>query len=366
MKNRLFYMDILRFIAVFLVMFAHFVSVGTFATKIPTVINDLNSGSLPLFKQDDWSLWIFDSKLIELFNTQAGIVGVLIFFLITGYLITTMQDRYSRNQFIINRIFRIFPALIFCTLLVGCFLFFTQNIKLHFLNYISSITLTYSFLAVEPLMGVLWTLIVEVLFYIIAFLIGRFNKSNLLFLQTALLMVVYQSTVVNNDYLNLIATNSKYILFILIGVAIKIVESEKKYFCKLTVLASSIFFAYLSFRIYKFGHGDETTYRNIGSHLLALAIFLLFYTTQKWTLVMFRKIPTLFYKIVDLTYPLYLLHVAIGLGSVFFIRNYFDNQYVILAIAIMICVIFSLFIHFAIEKPGISLGRFLIKKYLSN
>ena len=111
MKERLYYMDILRFVAILFVMYAHFVSVGTFAKEIPLIINQENNNSLPLFKSDGWSATVLDIKLINVFHTQSGICGVLIFFLITGYLITKMQDRYSRNQFIVNRIFRIFPAL---------------------------------------------------------------------------------------------------------------------------------------------------------------------------------------------------------------------------------------------------------------
>jgi peptidoglycan/LPS O-acetylase OafA/YrhL len=245
MKERLYYMDILRLIAVSLVMFGHFVMAGTFATTIPGIINAEHDNFMPLFKSSGWKLWVFDQKLVEIFHTQAGVVGVLIFFLITGYLITIMQSRYSRQSFIINRLFRIFPALFFCALLVGCFVYFTQNIKFGFLSYLASVTLSYEFLMVVPIIGVLWTLIVEMLFYIIAFMIGRFNNYNILFLQTSLLIIIHQSALFNNSYLDLVATYSKYILFILIGVVVKLSESEENYFHKIIMMISSIFFAYL-------------------------------------------------------------------------------------------------------------------------
>jgi len=365
MKERLFYMDILRLLAVLLVMFAHFVFVGTFAKQIPLIIDDSNNNALPLFKSDGWNLWVFDSKLIDIFHTQAGIIGVLLFFLITGYLITDMQNRYNRRGFIVNRIFRIFPALIFCVCLIGYFVDFTQGIKFSPSSYFGSVTLTYSLIGVLPIMGVLWTLVVEVLFYVVAFLIGRFNQFNLTLLQAILLFIIFYSTKLSdNNYINFMGNNSKYILFILVGVALKIAESKKDYAHKFTVVVSSIIFSYLGFKIYQFGHDDPSTYNNLGSQLLSFSIFLLLYGTQKWTLRFFRKVPVLFYKIVDLTYPLYLLHASIGLGSIFFIRNYFVNQYVILLIASMICVCFAIIIHILVEKPMINLGRSFIKKYL--
>jgi peptidoglycan/LPS O-acetylase OafA/YrhL len=119
--------------------------------------------------------------------------------------------------------------------------------------------------------------------------------------------------------------------------------------------------SHLGFKIYKFGHNDTSTYQNFGSQLLALAIFYLFYSTQKYTLGFMKKLPIL-YKIADLTYPLYLLHAAIGLGSIYFIRDYFDNQYVVVLLAIVISCLFAIVIHILIEKPGIAFGKFLINK----
>ena len=144
-------MDILRLLAVLLVMFSHFVLTGTFAKQIPLIINDSNNNALPLFKSDSWNLWVFDSKLIDIFHTQAGIIGVLIFFLITGYLITDMQNRYNRRGFIVNRIFRIFPALIFCVCLIGYFVDFTQGIKFSPSSYFGSVPLTYLIIGVLPI-----------------------------------------------------------------------------------------------------------------------------------------------------------------------------------------------------------------------
>lgn len=168
------YLDLLRIFSVILVMLSHFVGAGSWAQVIPGVINpDLTA--LPLIDATQWSAYLLESFLFEKLQTQPAVLGVSIFFLITGYLMPIMCDRYSRKNFLLNRFFRIFLTLIAAVAMIGIFLFITEKITFGVESYLASITLTYQWVGVVPVMGVLWTLVVEVIFYFIAFFIGTFT-----------------------------------------------------------------------------------------------------------------------------------------------------------------------------------------------
>ena len=166
MQNRLAYLDVLRLLSVVLVIFGHYVMVGGGATEIPGIISD--SFPLPLYDQTNWQLWKFEIFMIEKFSTQASILGVTLFFIVTGYLMPMMLDRYTRRNFLVNRFFRIFPVLFVATIVLGTFVGATQGIIFSIPSYIASWTLTYLLVGVVPIAGVLWTLVIEVLFYAFA------------------------------------------------------------------------------------------------------------------------------------------------------------------------------------------------------
>lgn len=211
MKHRLAYLDVLRLLAVVLVMFGHYILVGGGATEIPGIINP--DFSLPLYDGTKWQLWKFEILLIEQFSTQAAILGVSLFFIVTGYLMPMMMQRYTRRGFLVNRFFRIFPTLFVAVIVLGLFVGATQGITFRPSSYIASWTLSYLVFEVVPIGGILWTLVIEVLFYVCAAVIGRFSTYKLFILQSTLLVIILAS-VKRPDafFLMLAATQSKYLL----------------------------------------------------------------------------------------------------------------------------------------------------------
>ena len=259
-----------------LVMFGHYVLVGGGATVIQGIINI--DTALPLIDHTKWIMWKFEIFMIETFSTQTAILGVTLFFIITGYLMPVMLDRYTRLGFLVNRFFRIFPVLIVAMIVIGLFVGVTQGISFDLSSYVTSWTLTYLIFGTVPIAGVLWTLVIEVLFYICAAIVGKFSIYKLLFLQMILLVIILLS-VKNTDiyYLKLAGIQSKYLLLICIGSAIYLAEREIRWHHKSTLVFGSAVMAYLGFQIYKIGYEDTSTYNNLGTLLLALGLFLFFY-----------------------------------------------------------------------------------------
>lgn len=353
LSHSLAWLDIVRLLSIFLVIYGHFASVGGFAPEIPGIISP--ETTLPLMNGPQITFLNFDIFLINTFSTQSAIMGVALFFMVTGYLMPAMMERYSRRNFLINRLFRIFPLLIASTLIIGCYLWLTQSISYGLPSYLASWTLTYSAFAVPPVMGVLWTLVIEVLFYLIAALIGRFSTLKLILLQAVLLACIIISASCKGYYGGVIGKNALFILFITIGVGFFLAEKESTITKKLTLIFNTTVISYLGFQFYKQNVGSSGTYENIGTHLLVVGIFAALMLLGKLKLL--SRTPKLVSWLADLVYPMYLFHTALGLATMALIRNYFDNYIVMLTGGLLATIATAWITHIAIEKPMIKFGR---------
>ncbi|MDI6527828.1 acyltransferase [Pseudomonas otitidis] len=354
MKRRLAYLDVLRIISVLLVMWGHFVMVAGGAQAIPGIINP-DVTLLPLIDQTQWSAYLFEVFLIEKFSTQSAILGVSIFFLITGYLMPVMCERYTRKEFLINRFFRIFPTLVAAVAMLGFFLYFTQGITFNAVSYIASITLTYPWFGIVPIAGVLWTLVIEVIFYLIAFLVGVFTLRRLVFIQAILLLTVFLGAAYREHYyLWLAGYQARFLLFISIGSSIYLAEKEVSALAKIITLLPSVVLSYIGFQLFKLGKVDASTYENLGTHLLSTAIFLGFYHLGP---LLLTRLPRIVDALSDLVYPFYLVHAAIGLVAMALVREHLHQPYLMLLSAVLASLIVSWVLHQLVEKPAINLGR---------
>lgn len=357
MNNRFLAIDLVRILAVMLVVYAHFVSVGGGATSIPDVIS--SSTMLPIFNSQDWILWTFDSFLINIFSTQSGILGVSIFFIVTGYLMPFMMDRYTRVQFLINRLFRIMPVLIMSMLIIGLFVYITEDISYNLKSYIGSFTLSYLIIGAIPIVGVLWTLVVEVFFYFISSILGKFTFEKIILVQVICLFIIVLSTKYQDEYyLKLLATNLRYILMIFIGSSIYLAQKNENLLSKIIYIVSSIVIAYVGFYVYKLTFNDISTYNNIGTFFLATSIMFL----AIWGGKFIKTLPKSLVWFSELVYPIYLMHVPIGLGMMVVLRDYFTSPYLLTSISFIIVLMVSYLLHRYIEVIGINFGKKIIKK----
>ena len=165
-KERIEYLDGLRAVAIVLVILFHAYA------RWPEVVpyGDLLSG-IPIFKY--------------------GWLGVQLFFLISGFVILmTLEKCPGRMEFIYRRWLRLFPAMLFCSLLV----FFTSGLfperpsgRPDVENLIPGLTFIepswWSFLlghTVVPLEGAFWSLFVEFKFYLLSAIIFYWRGRNVL------------------------------------------------------------------------------------------------------------------------------------------------------------------------------------------
>lgn len=187
------FIDILRFIAISLVLLHHF--------NIPYKLYD----TFLTFS-------IFDESFITLL-ARNGNYGVTMFFVISGYLITSHSlkrwgslSRISSKDFYVARIARILPTLILLVFLVNLFsllglkTFTTQApngivVSQGIVNF-SALTFWMNILIIKAgwvnyVLGVLWSLSVEEVFYLLFPIAGIFLKKDKLFVILCLSLIAF-------------------------------------------------------------------------------------------------------------------------------------------------------------------------------
>ncbi|WP_400190226.1 acyltransferase family protein [Hymenobacter sp. B81] len=153
-KERFFEVDLLRFLAAFVVVLFHY------------SFNGFHRGSSPLA-----------FPALEPV-TKYGYLGVEFFFMISGFVISLSAAGRSARQFLISRIVRLYPAFwLGCTLTFLVTYFVASTFKQPTLGqFLVNLTMLQDFVGVRSIDGVYWTLTYELKFYFLIFLLLVINR----------------------------------------------------------------------------------------------------------------------------------------------------------------------------------------------
>lgn len=214
-KDRIAFVDIGRALAALLVFYSHI--------HIVWMQRD-NGVSSPV---TDGLAWAFAEPL-HLDQQDIGQVGVPIFFLISGFVITPIAMRQGTSRFAANRALRIYVPLVFAVLLTGTLLALGLDpLWTGQLREVTPLTLLTNSLLVnyliDPqavLLGVTWTLIVEMIFYLLLIvLLPVFRRSIWLgiAIELAIVHIVLMSRSELGPSWSLFAVNVSFIPILLCG-----------------------------------------------------------------------------------------------------------------------------------------------------
>lgn len=342
-------LDILRVIAVIFVSFAHF----TFTAHHRTNISGINNSEV-IVKDNDWLLLIPDEFLSSNFGTYLGTLGVSIFFVTTGYLMPLMMERYTRKEFLINRIFRIYPTLIVSVLLTWIFVFLCGKSNFDFNNILHSIFLTFQFWKVEAVIPVLWTLVIEMCFYFLCFGVGVFTPVKLFF---TIFCIALFSIMANFWHFGVLEYIIKYILIILVGSALYFLHTnrEEKYKNIFILIVASISW----FLVFTYTE-PNSPYSRLETIILVeiIILFFLFYSFKPLKFIILLS---------NIVYPMYLLHFTLGLTTMIWVKTFLsDNSYIMILSAYSMVFTISLIIHYQVEKPFYFYIKHKLKKGLNS
>ncbi|PLY05604.1 MAG: hypothetical protein C0625_12280 [Arcobacter sp.] len=341
-NQRIYFCDELRGFAAFIVMIAHY-TIG---------FNALH-GFLynPEGNENIYPSWFLDLLPID------GAFGVAIFFLISGFVIPLSLSKRSPLKFLYARIFRIYPVYIvsaLITLLITLFFnLYDDSFGKLILTYLKSITLFRDWIGGVAIDGVVWTLEIEVKFYLyVGLMFFALKKYPRIFLCVPLIVTIISLLIFNLDIgyplsglsLNTLLYNFGYLTFMNIGVIVyfhhvqKLSSLNASLWIILSVLVSLLF-------LYERYNGNIFV---LELYILAFVIFITFYKYG----IGFRGLFSGFFA--KISFPLYAVHSSLGfiLLSLFtykFNINIFISLFLVMTIVIYI----SWLIHKYIELPSL-------------
>jgi peptidoglycan/LPS O-acetylase OafA/YrhL len=157
-----------------------------------------------------------------------GQIAVPVFFLISGFVVTPIALRQGMGRFAVNRLFRVYPPLIFAVLLTAAVLSLGENpLATGQLQTISPLTLLTNSLLINylifpqvVLVGVAWTMIIEVTFYVVLVLLLPVLRRSVwlaIAIQLTFVFVVLMTRSVAGPSWSLFAVNVSYLPIPIIG-----------------------------------------------------------------------------------------------------------------------------------------------------
>ncbi len=320
---------------------------------------------------------IYHSKIYffgELFF-QGGYYGVDIFFVISGYLITSIiyedlsKNNFSLKKFYVKRCRRIFPALIF-TILISLLLSWYSVMPISFIEYAKSIIYSLIFVSnyyfhisgleygavsglLKPLLHT-WSLAIEEQFYIIfplLFIFGfrKLRKSLIFYLGILLfvsfLIAIYYSNFNPNFNFYFIGSRAWELL---IGSLLFLLSQKSN--LKIKTFYSNVitfFGLLLIFISFQFNYDTNPT-PNLNTLLPLFGASIIIFTFKKEGLLNLLFVNKFILKIGLISYSLYLLHYPI---FAFVRANRFAHSQIDYLFVALIIFILSFLSYRFVEKP---------------
>ncbi len=289
--KRFYEVDLLRFLAAFAVLLFHYTFRGNAADGLSVL-------AYP---------WLVPV-------TKYGYLGVDLFFIISGFVILMTASAGSTKQFIVSRVVRLYPAYwVCCTLTFVVLHFFppTRHVTTT-VEYLQNMTMLNGLLYIPYVDSVYWSLLVELKFYFLVFLVllaGQIHRTKWLL---GLWFVAYMAA--ETLHLNRVAFVffPEFAPYFIAGAAVFLVTKEGMDLYK-GVLIVACYFA-VAFHSNN-GIADMQAHYHTSFSVWVVratqaAFFVLFYllVTGRLTALASKR----FFVLGTLTYPLYLIHQNIG------------------------------------------------------
>ena len=309
---------------------------------MPGILNEfINSNQFREEHAFYWELFSF----IQYVSFMGG-SGVIVFFLISGYIITHTLQSTMADIFIIRRFFRIYPAFIIASFLE----YVISDQQFEFSTILGRITLLGDFLDIPyGLGGVEWTLRIELYFYIFMYASKKFgfffNKQfPIIFLAPAICLLFndpFPSSGFATGYINL------YTPLLFIGSCVYIAQYRTNS-RTLSIIVMFILYIIHIQALVRFGKGGAYF------QFLNTGVFIWF---SLWYLQKLLPEGFIVSILSNITYSIYLFHnwtiipFSKLLGREMNVTSF-----------LFFLILISLITYYIIELPSITLGRMLTRR----
>ncbi len=318
---RYYEIDLLRFLAALSVILFHYTYRG--------------------WVSDDMSVLVF-SELGGYF--KYGYLGVNLFFMISGFVILLSAYNKGCVAFVISRVIRLYPGYwaavtltAICALIIG-----GERYTVDAYQYLLNLTMLHKIFDIKSIDGVYWSLIVELKFYLLIFLLILFKQiRNIMpWLAVWLVVSIFISHYGHVKYMGVILF-PEWSGYFIAGATFFLIRKDGLKSVHIMVLICS---CYLVIRNALLNQQDGIDYVVL---LILISFFVIFSIITRGSSAILNK--PLFAYLGVLTYPLYLIHQNIG----FMIFNGLGgivNKYVLLVVVSLFMLLLAYLVNFYVEK----------------
>ncbi len=281
------------------------------------------------------------------FDWNYGHYGVELFFVISGFVIfMTLHNVKNIKEFAFKRFLRLYPTYWLCIILTLIITNIFQHSKFEsytFFQVLANFSMIQEIFNVHNIDGVYWSLLPELFFYVFIgffFAIGWLSKLRTIAVLWISLMILNQLNLLPfGAYL----LNLKYGMFFLAGMLFYHLKFNKGNWVEHLLISFCLLVGIW-------------THPSAESGYIFTGIFGLFYLFIYDKLKFISCKPLLFLGYIS--YPLYLLHQNIGFYIMNDLKQYIDQEYLIITLTVGLLIILAWLVTKYLEKP--------ILKYLNS
>lgn len=350
-SNRIAFIHLLRGIAPLLVLWAH---LGGWWLAVDGRTSPIQTGWINLI-----------CRPFRLYQ-DGGHLGVLLFFLVSGFIITYVSIRESHFEFFIKRVCRLLPTLVVAVGILpvlkwaSASLGYPPPMGSQSDSYLSGLLLLNYFSGSPQVLTVLWTLFIEVWFYALTFMLLGLSKHHPVRATWMMLAVPVLLNVAAIVFpaLHPLMWGVMYIPFLLIGRCIFLARSNPEHATQASIAGFASYGSFLL--IYEFispGRLFLPGCEPILSHLYAIVIFLALAMSH------IQKAPIVLGIAADVSYSLYLLHAPLGCFILFLLTRNNLSYEAALPFTVVLVIGASYIVHRYIERPAHGIGQRICSRF---
>lgn len=294
--------------------------------------------------------------------SKYGFLGVPLFFIISGFVITISADNRAPKAFLIARLIRILPMYWLGLILTSVIVILNGNLdnRVTIINFFANSTLLNQYLKIPNIDGVYWTLQIEIIFYFMMFFLLLFGFfSNIKLWLSIWLLSLTTYFLFKQPFFLPYFIPAAYAGFFIVGINLYLISKER--ITKFTLgvgLVAAFFTSYAAFNLTpSFISNASLEHQYIaGTIVLIIQYIFVLIALDKIRLPQSKLLMILG----GITYPLYLIHNMIGKIVIEKLSIYF-GMYISTSIVILGLITISYFMYLLVD---VKLAKILKSKML--